>query len=451
MAANDAGMVVDVGRATTVEKVRTALGDGVDVGVVTDFSNNETFTDAMLVVVAEMCPNLMSLDLPSCSNLTDAAVVAVAGGCPNLTSLELANCSNLTDAAVVAVAGGCPNLTSLTLRGCSNLTLHLTSARNAIAQPDFHASQHACALIAALIAALAPFPVHFMARCNALSPANLDTLLANGADLVDLDDNHNHAYVYSPALSAPVFASPMIESIKANGDGSAELANGVNKATLALLITLHAAGTIPFSNPAFAFLVNAGADINAIEPMLGLRPLHISVSRSNILATMALLAAGADVWALGANGETAMSISSAVLNKPGSDTNAAAKEVYSLIVNGAVPDRVARHVRASIAAGGDLGGPAGASAGPASRIDELEAKLASTEAELTAELTATKAELEAKLASTETELTATKAELATMQDLLTIATGNIAALQQDRASIIDHFDKAVAAFQATRR
>ena len=140
-----------------------------------------------------------------------------------------------------------------------------------------------------------------------------------------------------------------------------------------------------------------------------------------------------------------------MLNNPGSDTNTAAKEVYNIIVSGAVPERVASRVRESIAAGGDLGGVAGASAGPASRIDELEAKLASTEAELTAELTATKAELEAKLASTETELTATKAELATMQDLLTIATGNITALQKDRASIIDHFDKAFATLQSTHR
>ena len=72
----------------------------------------------------------------------------------------------------------------------------------------------------------------------------------------------------------------MIESIKANGDGSAELANGINKATLALFITTRAAGTIPFTIPAFAFLVNAGADVNAVEPMFGLRPLHISVSLS---------------------------------------------------------------------------------------------------------------------------------------------------------------------------
>jgi len=213
----------------------------------------------------------------------------------------------------------------------------------------------------------------------------------------------------------------MIAWIREHGDDTTKLANGINKATLALFIVLHAADTILFSIPVFAFLIHSGADINAVEPSLGLRPLHVAVSFSNILATMALLAADADVWALGTNGETAFSIASAVLNKPGSDTNVAVKEVYNLIVNGAAPEPVALHVRKTIAATGNIGSGAGASAGTSTRVDKLEAELADT-----------------------------KAELADIRDNVTITTDIITALEADRASIVLHFDEAIAASQARR-
>ncbi|KNC53338.1 F-box/LRR-repeat protein 2 [Thecamonas trahens ATCC 50062] len=562
-----------------------------------------------VVALAGGCPNLTFLGFGNCSNITDAAVVTLAGGCPNLTILLLGNCFNITDAAVVALAGGCPNLTTVRLDNCSKVTLDLGRARTTIAQPDFPASQHAHALLD-VAQAHVPHPVHAIDRCNLLSLGALNTLLANGADLYDLDDDNKHAYVHSPASSAPVFVDLMIESLQANadgatklanginkatlalfvalrasptvpisadivselvtagadvnaveptfntpvihvaaantehgalkalleavaaldvvldqsavdgngatvldtiiaanqltaeamaelggvgldpftlqpdnthvyvaapverspafssamvawirehGDGATELTSGINKATLALFIVLHAADTIPFSIPVFTFLINSGADINALEPSLELRPLHIAVSPSNILATMALLAAGADVWALGTNGETAMSIASAVLNKPGSDTNAAAKEVYNLIVGtSSIPERVADHVRETIAAGGDIGGGAGASAGSSTRVDKLEAELADTKAELAdtkVELADTRTELadtKAELADTKAELADTKAELADVRDHVTIATGNIAALQADRANILQHVDKAITIFQARR-
>ncbi|KNC54934.1 uncharacterized protein AMSG_10599 [Thecamonas trahens ATCC 50062] len=144
---------------------------------------------------------------------------------------------------------------------------------------------------------------------------------------------------------------------------------------------------------------------------------------------MALLAAGADVWALGTNGETAMSIASAVLNKSDSANNLATKEVYNLIVGtSSIPERVADHVREAIAAGGDNSSGAGASAGTSTRVDKLEAELADTKA----------------------ELADTKVELADVRDHVTIATGNIAAFQADRANILQHVDKAIAIFQARR-
>ncbi|KNC55804.1 uncharacterized protein AMSG_12426 [Thecamonas trahens ATCC 50062] len=278
---------------------------------------------------------------------------------------------------------------------------------------------------------------------NQLTAERMAELGGVGLDPFTLQPDNTHVYVAAPVERSAVFSSAMVAWIREHGDGATELTSGINKATLALVIVLHAADTIPFSIPVFAFLINSGAGINALEPSLGLRPLHVAVSLSNIPATMALLAAGADLWALGANGETAFSIASAVLNKPGSDTNAAAKEVYNLIVGtSSIPERVADHVRETIAAGGDIGGGAGASAGTSTRVDKLEAKLADTKAEL--------ADTKADFADTKAELADTKAELADVRDHVTIATGNIAALQADRANILQHVDKAIAIFQARR-
>ncbi|KNC55009.1 hypothetical protein, variant [Thecamonas trahens ATCC 50062] len=285
---------------------------------------------------------------------------------------------------------------------------------------------------------------------NQLTAERMAELGGVGLDPFTLQPDNTHVYVAAPVERSAVFSSAMVAWIREHGDGATELTSGINKATLALFIVLHAADTIPFSIPVFAFLINSGADINALEPSLELRPLHVTVSPSNILATMALLAAGADVWALGTKGETAMSIASAVLNKPGSDTNAAAKEVYNLIVGtSSIPERVADHVRETIAAGGDIGGGAGASAGTSTRVDKLEAELADTKAEL-ADTRTELADTKADFADTKAELADTKAELADVRDHVTIATGNIAALQADRANILQHVDKAIAIFQARR-
>ncbi|KNC55706.1 uncharacterized protein AMSG_12420 [Thecamonas trahens ATCC 50062] len=404
--------------------------------------NCSNITDAAVVALTGGCPNLTSLYLNNCSNITDAAVVALAGGCPNLTSLDLCNCSNITDAAVVALTGGCPNLTSLRLDYCSKVTLDLRRARTTIAQPDFPASQHAHALLD-VAQAHVPHPVHAIDRCNLLSLGALNTLLANGADLYDLDDDNTHVYVAAPAersaafSSAMVawirehgdratelanastghpFSSAMVAWIREHGDGATELANGINKATLALFVVLRASPTVPFSIPVFAFLIHSGADINALEPIAGLRPLHIAVLLSNVLATMALLAAGADVWAPNHIGVPPLSTAAIELAEPKS------REVYNLVTGTIpVPAAVDDFVQEAIAAGGVVDRPAASGNRPRSRVDELEA-----------------------------ELSATRDELALMQDKLTVAEGDIRALRDDRVKLIQHFDEAVANFQARR-
>jgi len=516
-AAYGVGRRVELSRVRTVEEVRRMVGNGAGVAELVGQRNNN-LTDAMVEVVAEKCPSVVSIDLTACSQITDLAVIAIANSCPNLVSLNLSKCRNITDvavdaianscphltdldltccfnitdaavvalaaagphltdlklafcpindAAVIAVAGscvnlatlslgrcsitdaavlalaaGCPNLTDLDLDKCPKTTLDLDSARDTIDKPDFLTSDYVPALFYAVaqdnnpsvLAALAricerarwPSLISMLARSSALDNDTLNTLIDGGVGLFDLDDDGNHVYVYSPESSAAAMAGPMIESLRADGDGDAELANGINKATLALFVALRAADTIPFTVPTFAFLINSGADINAVEPVLGLRPLHIAVSLSNILATMALLAAGADMWAVGARGETVMSIALALLSKAERDTSAA-REIYSLVVGTAsVPERVALYVRESIA-GGNIGA-AGASAGSASRVEELKVELASTRA----------------------ELDAAKAEISLMQDKLAVAEGEIKAFRDDRAQIIARFEETVAAFQASR-
>ncbi|KNC55802.1 uncharacterized protein AMSG_11238 [Thecamonas trahens ATCC 50062] len=373
-------------------------------------------TDAAVVALAAAGPHLTDLKL-ACCPINDAAVIAVAGSCVNLATLSLGRCS-ITDAAVLALAAGCPNLTDLDLDKCPKTTLDLDSARDTINKPGFLTSDYLPALFYAVaqdnnpsvLAALAricerarwPSLISMLARSSALDNDTLSTLIDGGVGLFDLDDDGNHVYVYSPESSAAAMAGPMIESLRADGDGDAELANGINKATLALFVALRAADTIPFTVPTFAFLINSGADINAVEPVLGLRPLHIAVSLSNILATMALLAAGptCGLWA------------------PAERDTSAAREIYSLVVGTAsVPERVALYVRESIA-GGNIGA-AGASAGSASRVEELKVELASTRA----------------------ELDAAKAEISLMQDKLAVAEGEIKAFRDDRAQIIARFEE----------
>ena len=91
-----------------------------------DLSGSGDLTDADLVAVADavadMLPQLSSLNLRSCKQITDAGVIALSQGCPQLSTLDLSNCKQITDAGVIALSQGCRQLSSLKLWGCKQIT-----------------------------------------------------------------------------------------------------------------------------------------------------------------------------------------------------------------------------------------------------------------------------------------------------------------------------------------
>lgn len=66
--------------------------------------------------------HLRILDLTSCTRLTDRAVERIIEVAPRLRNLVLAKCSNITDAAVYAIAGLGKNLHYVHLGHCRNIT-----------------------------------------------------------------------------------------------------------------------------------------------------------------------------------------------------------------------------------------------------------------------------------------------------------------------------------------
>ncbi len=97
-------------------------------------------TDTGITATAKGCPQLKSLDIswtgptssdciafapngltscdgmgPDVQSLTDAGLIVIAQSCPLLTSLNVSFCKELTDAGVIAIARGCPLLTNLRL------------------------------------------------------------------------------------------------------------------------------------------------------------------------------------------------------------------------------------------------------------------------------------------------------------------------------------------------
>ena len=70
--------------------------------------------NALVLIIAEHCTALTSLDVGGCRNLTDASIRAVAEHCTALTSLNVGYCHNLTDASITAIKQHRPALDILT-------------------------------------------------------------------------------------------------------------------------------------------------------------------------------------------------------------------------------------------------------------------------------------------------------------------------------------------------
>ena len=75
--------------------------------------------NAQLISIANVLPQLQSLNISECGNITDAGIIALANGLPQLQFLNISGCYNITDAGIIALAKGLPQLQSLNISRCS--------------------------------------------------------------------------------------------------------------------------------------------------------------------------------------------------------------------------------------------------------------------------------------------------------------------------------------------
>ena len=74
--------------------------------------------DSIIFEVANLCPDLSSLDVSNITNITDASIVKIAETCKQLQSLNVRGTGGkITDVGIQAVAASCHALTSLNVSG----------------------------------------------------------------------------------------------------------------------------------------------------------------------------------------------------------------------------------------------------------------------------------------------------------------------------------------------
>lgn len=92
--------------------VKYALGAVVDVNL----SGCEFLTEESVVILAQHCTNLRSVDLRRTS-MGDTALAALGEFCNKLRVVILDDCLQVTDEGLSSLADGCPNLREVSLRG----------------------------------------------------------------------------------------------------------------------------------------------------------------------------------------------------------------------------------------------------------------------------------------------------------------------------------------------
>jgi hypothetical protein len=93
------------------------------------------FTDAVVLALAEHCPELTTLRVFCSANLSDSSLTALARGCRKLAELSLPWCTQLTDRTLLALAAICAFSTSRSARrsGClASPTWHTHAAAGAV-------------------------------------------------------------------------------------------------------------------------------------------------------------------------------------------------------------------------------------------------------------------------------------------------------------------------------
>ncbi|KNC51916.1 uncharacterized protein AMSG_08153 [Thecamonas trahens ATCC 50062] len=356
-------------------------------------------SDAGLVALASSCSELVEVDVSGC-DVGDAGVAALAAGAAGLAHLELNGCVKVSDAAVAAVVGLCPQMEVLGLEGCVGLDALVTLEVARAGQGSAPAlTQESVAMVLACSKG-APHLVHHLGRVGALPATALglaraagmdilapvraadglgksssqelvDALVVRGFDPFEVEADGRHSYTLAPGSVAPAVVQAMRVWLATHGDGAADVAGGINRATLALFVSLRAGSEVRFSAAHLGELIRAGANVNALEPVLGQRPLHIAASGGQMATVMALLAAGAELWAMNAAGEGAYAL-------------ATSHELTALLTGATeLPAPFVAHMRQV------LGHDVSLRNGNGDRVEALEEALAAK----ASELTATQAEL----------------------------------------------------------
>uniref|UniRef100_A0A8C2WZT2 F-box and leucine rich repeat protein 20 n=1 Tax=Cyclopterus lumpus TaxID=8103 RepID=A0A8C2WZT2_CYCLU len=78
--------------------------------------------DEALKHIGAHCPELVTLNLQTCSQITDEGLITICRGCHRLQSLCVSGCANITDAILHALGQNCPRLRILEVARCSQLT-----------------------------------------------------------------------------------------------------------------------------------------------------------------------------------------------------------------------------------------------------------------------------------------------------------------------------------------
>uniref|UniRef100_A0A671M3P6 F-box/LRR-repeat protein 20-like n=1 Tax=Sinocyclocheilus anshuiensis TaxID=1608454 RepID=A0A671M3P6_9TELE len=78
--------------------------------------------DEALQHIGAHCPELVTLNLQTCSQITDEGLITICRGCHRLQSLCVSGCANITDTILNALGQNCPRLRILEVARCSQLT-----------------------------------------------------------------------------------------------------------------------------------------------------------------------------------------------------------------------------------------------------------------------------------------------------------------------------------------
>jgi hypothetical protein len=82
-------------------------------------------TDKSLIVVSNLCPNLLRLKVSGCIHVTDLSIISIARNCRRIEEIDISNMYDvplITDVAIHTISDYCPALTRLSIKNSRNIT-----------------------------------------------------------------------------------------------------------------------------------------------------------------------------------------------------------------------------------------------------------------------------------------------------------------------------------------